>query len=105
MLQTFVVFAVVAILVGVPLARMTQRFCRRSPGSRLSLTVGAILALAGVVVAFVQLQHVRLPWGMQESPGGLLFYIPVFILLALVIIGGVSVLVGVALSTRQSPGT
>jgi hypothetical protein len=105
MLKTLVAFGVVALLIGAPLARMTQRFCRRSPGSRFPLTAGAVLALVGVVVAFVQLQHVRLPWGMQESPGGLLFYIPVLILLALVIIGGVAVLLGVALSTRQSSRT
>jgi ABC-type Na+ efflux pump permease subunit len=102
MLKTLVIVGGVAILIGTPLVRMTQRFCRRSPGSRFSLAVGALLALVGVVVAFVQLQHVRLPWGMQESPGGLLFYIPVLIALTLVTIGGVAVLIGIALSTRQS---
>ena len=87
------------LVVGVPVGRVSQRLCRRSPQYRTGLVAGAVALLAVVAIASTQLDRV-IPDSMRESPAGLIPFLGTAFVLAVLAISAISLVAGVILARR-----
>ena len=97
--RLLLVLLFLTLVVGVPVARMTQMVCRRAPKYRGGLVAGAVALLLVVAIASTQLDRV-IPDSMRESPAGLIPFLGAAFVLAVVAISAISLVAGVILARR-----
>ena len=79
--RLLLVLLFLALVVGVPVARVTQKLCRRAPRYRGGLVGTAVALLVVVAIASTQLDRV-IPDSMRESPAGLIPFLGTAFVLA-----------------------
>lgn len=97
--RLLLVLLFLALVVGVPVARVTQKLCRRAPNYRAGLVAVAVALLMVVAIASTQLDRV-IPDSMRESPAGLIPFLGAAFVVAVVAISAISLIAGVILARR-----